>query len=36
MTHDEILWTSPYEDRPELPDEGDLIDMAYDRERDND
>ena len=34
MTHDEILWTSPYGDRPKPPDEGDLIDMAYDRERD--
>jgi hypothetical protein len=31
MTPDEILWTSPYDDPPELPDEGDLIDMTYDR-----
>jgi len=31
MTHDEILWTSPYDDQPELPGGGDLIDMAHDR-----
>ena len=33
--YDEWKLASPYEPEPELPDEGDLVDEAYDRIRDD-
>jgi hypothetical protein len=36
LTYDEWKLASPYEDRPEPIDEGDLADEAYEREGDRD